>query len=167
MAWVRSEYAGELAVVSAWVSALMPWSITVLAPEDSELLFIILRYAYFHFQFLENLALSTEPFLWIHEAHDFVAPGVEPAIATAGLGAAVFSLALALSVVYYVAEERVEALPVDPVRVMGALLGVATLVYGVAFVLLWQNKAGWTVPVSPLFMALFAVVLLRIDRTDG
>lgn len=28
MPWVRSEYAGETAVVSAWLAALVPWSVT-------------------------------------------------------------------------------------------------------------------------------------------
>lgn len=29
MPWVRSEYAGEVAVVSAWIAALVPWTVTV------------------------------------------------------------------------------------------------------------------------------------------
>lgn len=29
MPWVRSEYAGEVAVVSAWLAALLPWTVTI------------------------------------------------------------------------------------------------------------------------------------------
>ena len=29
MPWVKAEYAGELAVVSAWIAALVPWSLSV------------------------------------------------------------------------------------------------------------------------------------------
>lgn len=68
MAWARSEYAGEMAVVSAWISALMPWSVTVPSPADAAFDFVV-RYAYFLRQFLPNLASPGEAtFLWIHEA---------------------------------------------------------------------------------------------------
>lgn len=167
MAWVRSEYAGEFAVVSAWLCALMPWSVTVLRPADARFSFVILRYAYFHFQFLMNLSLPGErTFLWLDEVYRFVGPNVQPAIVAAAAGALIFTAALVLSVAYYLAEDRVESgLPVDPVRLMGALLGLAALAYAASYVLLIRSKSGVSVPLGLLFMAGFAIVLLRVDRT--
>lgn len=165
--WVRSEYAGELAVLSAWVSALLPWSVTVLSPRETDLEFtlVIIRYAYFQLQFLRNLTLpNAEVFFWLHEVPGFVAPAVEPAAWTAVAAGAVFALPLAFSVTYYAAEERVESLPVDPVRLMGGLLGASALAYSAAFALFWQRKAGVTIPVGLLFTWLFTGLLLTVDR---
>lgn len=49
--WVKSEYAGELAVLSAWVSLLVPWNIVyhTKAPLESTVYF--LRFALFEIQF--------------------------------------------------------------------------------------------------------------------
>jgi uncharacterized protein (TIGR04206 family) len=165
MALVRSEYAGEFAVVAAWISALMPWSITYFRPAEVPLELVVVRYGYFHLQFLlSGPLLDTETFLLLHEAHGYVASNVRPAITVAAVAAVGLTLALALSVAYYHAEARIESLPVDPVRLMGALLGVCGLVYLGATALLWQEKAGTTVPVAPLFMLVFAVSLLRVER---
>ncbi|WP_415381038.1 hypothetical protein [Halosimplex sp. TS25] len=167
MAWVDSEYAGELAVVSAWISALLPWSLTVLRPSQSaeSFTFVIIRYTYFQFQFLLGSNIAVESFLWIAELPGFVTPQVRSAAWAAVAAAALFALPLALSVVYYLDEGRVEGLPVDPVRVMGGLLVATALVYAVATVFLWQHKAGLTIPISPLFLALLGGALLRIERT--
>ncbi|MFC7138839.1 hypothetical protein ACFQMA_03185 [Halosimplex aquaticum] len=167
MAWVDSEYAGELAVVSAWLSALLPWSLTVLSPSQSSesFTFVIIRYTYFQFQFLLGSNLAVESFLWIADLPGFVTPQVRSAAWAAVAAAALFALPLGFSIAYYLAEERVEGLPVDPVRVMGGLLAATAVVYGVATALLWQHKAGLTLPVSPLFLAVFGVTLLRIERT--
>jgi len=165
MALVRSEYAGEFAVVAAWISALMPWSITYFRPAELSLELLVVRYGYFHLQFLLSGPLfDTRTFLPLHEAHGYVASNVRPAIAVAAVGAVALTLALVLSVVYYRAEARVESLPVDPVRLMGAILGVCGLLFLGATALLWENKAGTTVPLAPLFMIVFAVSLLRVDR---
>jgi uncharacterized protein (TIGR04206 family) len=165
--WVRSEYAGELAVLSTWVTALLPWSVTVLRPRDTQLQFtlVVIRYAYFYLQFLLNLTFpEQDTLLWLHEVPGFVSAGVEPAAWAAVAGGALFTLPLGLSIAYYAAEERVEALPVDPVRLLGGLLGACALVYSASFALLWQNKAGLAIPVGVLFMWVFAVLLLTVDR---
>ncbi|MEA5386384.1 hypothetical protein VB773_10195 [Haloarculaceae archaeon H-GB2-1] len=154
---------GELAVVSAWLSALLPWSVTVI---DREFGVLAIRFVFFRIQYLYRLELpNTNPFLWV-----FAAPAYE---GTAGLklaswvwlgGAAVVALALLLSVAYYAAEERVEALPVDPVRLMGGLLGLAALVHTGALVLFWRHQLGLTVPVGLVVMWLLAGSLLRVER---
>ncbi len=52
--WVRSEYAGELAVLSAWVSVLLPWNVSwktvehAAFPVDSTVVF--LRFAFVELQ---------------------------------------------------------------------------------------------------------------------
>lgn len=83
---------------------------------------------------------------------------------TAVLVAGAAALALALSVLYYVAEERVERSPADPVRIMGALLGTAACVFAASTVLRWRSKTGVTVPVIPLFTVVLSVTLLRVER---
>ncbi|MFC7194784.1 hypothetical protein ACFQL4_09190 [Halosimplex aquaticum] len=110
MAWVDSEYAGELAVVSAWLSALLPWSLTVLSPSQSSesFTFVIIRYTYFQFQFLLGSNLAVESFLWIADLPGFVTPQVRSAAWAAVAAAALFALPLGFSIAYYLAEERVE-----------------------------------------------------------
>jgi uncharacterized protein (TIGR04206 family) len=82
-------------------------------------------------------------------------------------GAAVFAVAVGVSVVYYLAEERVEALPVDPVRLIGGLLGLTGVVLAVAtYLLVTRGFPGVPLPVGVAFLFVFAGVLLTIDRTE-
>lgn len=162
--WVRSEYVGEFAVLSAWVAALLPWSVSFVRALGGGLLVV-------RFPFLEvryNIGLP------IGEAVSLVGPltaaRIETGPAVAGFrvwqaGALLFALALGLSVVYYLREERVEASPLDPVGTMGVLLGLGSVVLGAATVLLFQGYGGLTLPVGvPLTLALAAALLLA-DRT--
>ena len=77
-----------------------------------------------------------------------------------------FTFALALSVVYYVYDERLEAAsPVDPVRVMGGLLLATALPLTAATYYVSVGFSGITVPVGVVFMYLFGGLLLVVDRT--
>lgn len=165
MVWVRSEYAGELAVLSAWLSALLPWSFTVTSQGDVAL--YVIRFPFFAFRFVYGIDLGAAavPFLPV-----WVAPGFPSSAAVSRaywvwLAGAVFvALAVALSLALYLDQERVEAGAVDPVRAMGVLLGFAAVLLTYSFASLWNNYFGLTLPVGALFLWVFAGVLLRVER---
>lgn len=161
--WVRSEYAGELAVLSAWLCSLMPWVVTYV-PQGTQ---IRIHFGYFFVQFTPTLAQFRAFSVFVHEAP---AGAATEATATAyqlwGVGAVLLTLALALSVVYYVYEERLEAeSPVDPVRLMGGLLVGAGVPLAVACYYLWVGLAIFTVPLGAFFMFFLGGTLLLVERT--
>jgi uncharacterized protein (TIGR04206 family) len=164
MVWVRSEYAGELAVLSAWISALLPWSVSFIQGESLQI--VVIRFLPFRFQFLYGLELAGEqPFLWVWQTPGFNGPSALYQMSWSWIaGAAVYLVPLGLSVAYYGAEQRVEDLPVDPVRLMGGLLGLSALVMTVATAFLYLGQSS-SVPFGVLFMWLFAYLLLRVERT--
>lgn len=164
--WVRSKYAGELAVLATWANVLIPWTVsfTRFSPEVS---FAVVRFPFLAFQFLYGIELAGAevPVLPVYGAPGYPdSPEVTLAY-TVWLGGAVpFAVAVAYSVAYYLREERVEAGPVDPVRVLGALLLATAVALSAATVLLWQHYDGATVPVGVLFLYLFGGVLLTVER---
>ncbi len=79
-------------------------------------------------------------------------------------GAAVFVIALALSVADYLRENRLEAGPVDLVRAMGVVFIVGLLVLDGASLLLFDDFPGATVPVGVLLTPILAFTLLVADR---
>jgi len=163
--WVRSEYAGELAVLSTWLSALLPWSATLF--DRAGIVAVYIRFLPGRFLYIFGAELPGEerPFLFVWEIPGFVATRGETLAAYAALGGAlVFLVPLGLSVVYYLRETRVEAV-VDPVRALGWLLIASGLVFGVAVALLWRFQGGTVVPVGALFHVGFGVVLLKTERT--
>lgn len=165
--WVRSEYAGELAVLSAWIAALLPWSVTATRALGGSLLLV--RFPLFEVQYRIGLPLG--------RAVDVVDP-LSAASAQTGTtaatgydvwtaGALVVAAALSLSLAYYAAEERLEAAPLDPVRTMGLLLLGGSVLLGAATVSLFGGFPGLTVPVGVPLTAVLGVVLLLADRTSG
>jgi uncharacterized protein (TIGR04206 family) len=167
MVWVRSEYAGELAVLSAWLSALIPWNVTLSSVAGGSVLyvrfvFLQVRYTY-GVPFAEGVSVSDPLSATAFQAGNSIAV----AYRVWTVGAAVFAVAFGFSIVYYLAEQRVEALPVDPVRVMGVLLGLSALVLaGSTYLLATRGFPGVPIPVGVAFLLVFAGVLLTIDRTD-
>jgi len=165
--WVRSEYAGELAVLSAWLCALLPWSVSYASQGGLRLYRI--HFLYLFFQFIPGVDFGQydTPYLLVHRAPGFpdnasVAFGYQLWI----LATAVFTVALALSAVYYVYDERLEAeSPVDPVRLMGALLILSAVPLTASTYLLLTGFAGITVPIGILFMYLLGGLLLVVERT--
>jgi uncharacterized protein (TIGR04206 family) len=168
MVWVRSEYAGELAVLSAWVSALIPWSVSFAS--EGSLTLVVLRFPLFLFQFLLGATLrgGETPFLTVATAHAFPASAaVSRAYLVWLVAGAVFALALVLSVAYYALDERLEAwLPVDPVRLMGVLLLTTALVLTVSTLMLWTSFLGGSVPVGLVLLYVLGGVLLVVERTE-
>lgn len=140
--WVRSEYAGELAVLSAWVAALLPWSVSFVRALSGGLL--VVRFPFVEVRYGIGLPLA--------RAVEVVGPLSafrlqQGTTSAAGYrlwvpGAAVFVIALALSVAYYLRETRLEAGPVDPVRAMGVVLLAGSLVLGGASLLLFDGFPG-------------------------
>jgi uncharacterized protein (TIGR04206 family) len=167
MVWVRSEHAGALAVVSAWLTALIPWNVTYSpAVSGGSVLFVRfpfvqVRYA-FGVPFAEAVLVSDPLSAVAFQAGQTIRVAYE----AWAVGAAVVGAAVVLSLVYYAREEAVESGPVDPVRLMGALLGLAGVVLAVATYLLYAyGFPGVPIPVGVVFCFVFAGVLLTVDRT--
>lgn len=166
MVWVRSEYAGELAVLSAWVSALLPWSFTT-ASQGGLSLYVI-RFPFFALRFVHgvDLGAAAVPFLPVWVAPAFAgSPAVSRAYWVWLVAAGFVALAVVLSVALYTAEARIEASSIDPVRTMGVLLGAAALLFTYSFVVLWNDYVGFTLPIGVLFLWVFSGTLLTVERT--
>lgn len=204
--WVRSEYATELAVLSAWVALLVPWSVSsheqsVSTPlTDGEAGVLFFRFPLFELQFRDDQIVSdslTGPAVGVDISGELGAlyPGTELFgdlfVTTAPTSAAFFSevhgatlqqaallwtagsvafgLALLLSVALSVREEPVVALlPVDPVRLMGGLLGAGALCIAGTTALHYTQRdvVGFPVPVGVVVIGLLALMLLRTEQRD-
>ena len=200
--WVRSEYANELAVLSAWVAMLVPWAVSTHTHEtvggDIENGIFFLRFPLFELQlrspgFIEIDGELVPADEIIAEGERFVDayPGTElagdvfvttpptslafydGALWQASLlwtvAAAAFATAFVFSLVLYFREERVvERLPVAPVRLMGALLGVGALGTAGASVLYYleRDMVGTPIPIGVLVIGALALVLLRTKQIE-
>jgi len=169
MPWVRSEYAGELAVLSVWLTALLPWSISYFSATIAgrTVTVINIRFLFFQLHYLFGISFDEQTLddlvQFVYEVPDFV-PANQRLEAEIWLaGAAVFAVLLLLSFAYYAREETLAVrVPVDLVRLFGAAFAVLAVVFSVAVVMFNPHQV--TVPVGTLFMWAFAVVLLRIER---
>jgi len=192
--WVRSEYAGELAVLSAWIAVLLPWNVTYhdAAPPDGQATVYFFRFAFFEVQFRRPWAfelngetvIATEPLEltyagWELFGNVFLATPpssamfYEETLAQASLAWSVaalgFLLAFALSLALYFREDAVAArLPVSAVRLMGGPLAVGALGSAVATVLFFRADAtnGLSLPVGVLVVGVLAVVLLQTEQVE-
>jgi hypothetical protein len=141
----------------------MPWVVTYI-PQGTQ---IRIHFPHVFVQFTPTLAEFRAFAVFVHRGPQGAAA---EATATAyqlwGVGAVVLTLALLLSVVYYLYEGRLEsASPVDPVRLMGLLLVGAGLPLAVACYYLWVGLAVFTVPLGAFFMFFFGGTLLLVERT--
>jgi len=170
--WVRSEYAGELAVAATWLTALLPWSVSFLSrsPTNADVRFTVVnvRFVLFQFHYLYGVSFGdqslTDLVQVVPRIPAFV-PENQVLEAWLWVGAAgLFGALFALSLVYYAREEwLVERAPVDLVRTFGAVFALLALAFSVATVMFNDHQA--TVPVGVLFLWVFAAVLLRVERT--
>lgn len=165
MAWVKSEYAGEFAVLSTWIVALLPWGASFFQIRDLSV--IAVRFVFFRVQYVFGETIQGEaPFLWAWQVPAF--EGTPELVLTGQLGlagAVVYVVPLGISVAYYLDEDRVESLPVDPVRLLGGLLGVVGLLLLASGALLFRYHAGTVVPIAPPFALALSYLLLTADRT--
>ena len=171
MALVRTKYSGELAVLSTWLCALLPWSVSVGTFDFSGTMVSVvwLRFLPFRFLYILGGSLPGEaPFLPVWAVPDFVGTAGESTAAWLWIGGVVlFIVPFVLSIAYYLAEERVEAaLPVDPVRLQGALLLLVGLVLAAATAVLFSSLPGATLPLGTLFLVIFGLVLLRLEEVE-
>lgn len=171
MVWVKSEYAGELAVVSAWISAIVPWYLSY-APEitrpDSAVLFV--RFPFFQVRYIFNEPLAEAVvFSWIYGAAEWDDGANQIAYELWYVGFAIIAVALALSIAMYLRNDRLEELlPVPAVRMMGALLTLSGLVLAASTVLFYTRTIFGEYPIPlglPILLAL-GVILLRVDLVE-
>lgn len=183
MVWVRSEYAGELSVLLAWLSVLLPWNVTysTIPAAGAKVSALFVRFPLFQVRFVWGADID-HPVLLTLPVPGWLLPGplkrVSALAAQQGLdillayqvwalGAAVFAVAFALSIAYYLREERVEALAIDPVHLMGALLGLAGLAFAVATYLLYtRGFPGVPIPAGVVFLLAFSGLLLSAERIE-
>lgn len=181
MVWVRSEYAGELAVLSTWVAALVPWSVQY-APLSGGASLLFVRFPLLQIRYVFGLSLirGTQVGLpvppGVIDVEGFLVsaiafqdnPGLSQAYWFWAGAALVYLLALAVSLLYYREEERVKAWRVDPVRLLGGLLVVTAGLLGIASYLAWDAAAfpGAPIPIGVVIVGLLGGVLLSADRRD-
>ncbi|QZP37792.1 DUF7549 family protein [Halobaculum magnesiiphilum] len=177
MVWVRSEYAGELAVLSTWVAALLPWNVFYGAVAGGSVLFVRfplfqIRYA-FGLPFVRATSVSSPVSAFLLQS----GTSVQVAYGLWLVGAAVYLVALVISVYYYREEERAESWGVDPVDVLGGLLVASAVLFLVASVLLPERFfgigfgigggiPGVSIPVGAVLQLVLGGVLLRADRVN-
>lgn len=144
MTWVKSEYAGELAVVSAWIAALLPWTVGY-TPSHSEFpgTVIYVRFPAVQVQYVFGSPLGEAFELWTPAAGRAFAGSVDSAV-TAGfdlwLAALVpLYLAVSLGVALYATssegpdrERLADALPVDPEAAFVGLFALASVLLAAA-----------------------------------
>lgn len=167
--WVRSEYAGELAVLSAWMCALLPWSVLYASRDGARLIRGHFVYVFFQFAPGSGMEGLIQNVVLIGGGRTF---GANEAVAFGYrlwvLGAFVMTLAVLLSFVYYLYDQALEERsPVDPVRVMGALLVTAGIPFAGATYFVHTGGLGVTVPVGVPFMFVLGGLLLIVERTEN
>ncbi|WP_416839221.1 hypothetical protein [Haloferax sp. DFSO52] len=165
MVWVRSEHAGALAVVSTWLCVLLPWNVTY-TPNISGISLLFVRFPFVEIQYAWGLSQRVavrDPFsaLALQSGQ-----GVVIAYQTWVLGAVVMALAVLFSLAYYLREERIEAGPVDPVRLLGGLLGVIGISLAVStYLLATRGIPGIPLPIGVVISLVFAGILLTVERS--
>lgn len=180
MVWVRSEYAGELAVLTTWFTALVPWNIHYAPLSDAAsvlwIRFPLLQVRYvFGLELLRGTQIGLPVPPPLVDSTGFVVSAMgfqDNAQLTTGyeiwaVGALVYLLALGVSVAYYHDEERVEAWSVDPVRLLGGLLLLAAGAFGAATAFTYGVFPGVPIPLGTVIAGLFGLVLLTAERRDG
>lgn len=172
MAWVRSEYAGELAVVSAWLAALLPWNVTYATIFEGEVSVLSIRFPFVQLRYLLGIDLPGSE--TVDVSHPVAARGTVEGtpvlVYDLWIAGAVFVLAaVALSVVMYLREDwTIELLPSSPVRVMGGLLGGATVLLTAstgAILTRGEFGGGLPIPIGLLVLGVLSWALLTVEVT--
>ncbi|WP_136715543.1 DUF7549 family protein [Halorientalis salina] len=187
MVWVKSELAEELAVVAAWLSAFIPWSVSVALGSIQGGTLVEVRFPLGLVRYLFGIEVTGDASLqnpllktpW--GAAEFYAgsPGSLPYDLWT-LGVVVIAAAVLLSIAMYVFEERLAESAVDPVRLMGGLLLVGAVLLSLSSLVLQLGASfqlgsrslaadpfpGYVLPIGVLLQYAFAYVLLRVERVE-
>ncbi|MGM0606489.1 MAG: DUF7549 family protein [Halobacteriota archaeon] len=168
MVWIRSEYAGELAVVFAWLSVLVPWDVRYVGDVfGGSVLFV--RFPLLQLQYVWGSEVAViEGSTFSHLGTVIAAHAgqpVFPGYVAWGVAAALVVITAVYGAGYYLREDRLETWPIDPVRTIGALLCLSAIAFSVAIaVLLTRGIGGVPVPIGVLLLFVFGGTLLRADR---
>lgn len=177
MVWINSEYVEEFAVLTTWLSVLLPWSVVWASSEEGADL-VVFRFPFFGIQYVFGTGIVDGVTVRSPWTFYTLSSGELPAQAVAHLtwtvAAVVLLAAVVVSVLMYAESDVVDELPGNGVYV----LGVAMLALGVAFTAaalqLNANQPakllGWNlfVPLGLLgtaFFYAFGVLDLFADRT--
>ena len=192
--WVRSEYTSELAVLAAWVSLLVPWSVAyngdapVFGLDNVDATLYFVRFPLFELQFRSDSVIQNQVEFDIAGLLASQYPGTELfasiyvttpptsalfydgrlALASVvwSVAALAFLCAFGLSIALYLREDAVVArLPVSEVRLMGALLGVGALGAAAASVLHYTQRAVVGTPI-PIGVLVIAAFALVLLRIE-
>jgi hypothetical protein len=166
--WVRSEYAGELAVLLTWLSALIPWNVSYAAGAgDAALLFVRFPFVQIRYTFGVPIASGVAVADPLSATAFQQGSPIAAAYRVWAVGAAVFAVAVFVSIAYYRAEEWAESWPVNPVRLLGTLLlGTGLTFAGATYLLLSRGFSSLPIPIGVVFLLLFGGLLLTVDRTE-
>lgn len=164
--WIDAEYRNVLAVIAAWMTALIPWNVTHSALDIGTVLFVRfplfqVRYIY-GFPLAKGLAIQTAPGAMAFQQGQTIVEAYTVWV----VGAAVFVVALLLSFAMYAFEENVANLPVpfEPSRVMGGLLVVTAVVLSVATWLLYtRGFPGIPIPIGVVALYVLGGILLLAE----
>lgn len=166
MIWVRAEYAGALAVVSTWLAAVVPWNVTYsTGVSGGAVLFV--RFPFFQVRYVfgvppaRRVAVSDPLSAVAFQAGQTI----QVAYQAWAVGAGILAVAVVVATVYYRYEAAVEAGPVDPVRLLGGLVGLAGVVLVAStYLLATRGFPGVPIPVGVVVLLGLSVVLLTVDR---
>jgi len=165
MAWVEKEYAGELAVVFAWLTLFLPWNITYVGGIFGG----SVLYVRFPFVQLQYWWGTGSPMLdgasFAHVGTALTAQSgqaVYPGYVLWSLSAVVIATAGIFATVYYLREAQLQTSPVNPVTLIGVLLLTATI--GLTFATIYmqyRGLGGIPLPIGLILLAVFSAILLR------
>lgn len=166
MVWVRAEYAGALAVVSTWLAALVPWNITYSANVSGGAVLFV-RFPFFQIRYTFGVSVARR--VAVSDPLSAVAfqagQTIQIAYQVWAVGAGVLAVAVVVATVYYRDEDAVEAGPVDPVRLLGGLLGLSGVVLAAAtYLLATRGFPGVPIPVGVVVLLTLGGVLVTVDR---
>ena len=166
MGWIRRDRAGRLAVIVAWLAALVPWNITYTAGAGATVLF--LRFPFFEFQYTQGFGPGVDgPALRsvLGAIGLQSGQGLEAATQVWGGGAAAVLAALLAAGV--ASGRELSETDASEIRRVGWLLAAAALLFAVATGLVWTGGFGGVpIPVGVILLGAFAWVLLTTDLVE-
>jgi len=166
MVWVRAEHAGALAVVSTWLAALVPWNVTYSSNVSGGAVLFV-RFPFFQVRYAFGVPLARR--VAVSDPLSAVAfqagQTIQVAYQAWAVGAAILAVAVVVAAGYYRYEAAVEAGPIDPVRLLGGLVGLAGVVLAAAtYLLATRGLPGVPIPVGVVVLLVLGGVLLTVER---